>query len=680
MLNLTMRAAATALCLLAVPAGAVEAEFTLGLEHLRQGRADAARAAMARTDDAVARDVILWHLVRDRAASWPEATAFLDRNPDWPSRDTLRSQTERAMPAALPPAEVVAFFADEPPVSPEGVLRLALALRAVGRAEEAETLAIETWLDRPMRAAAHAGFVELFGDALAPYHAARLDALIWSKDLQSAGRMLPLVRGPERALAEARIALQDGRPGVDALIAAVPEDMRDHQGLAYERFAWRLGKGRREGEGGALEILFQYDDSADTLGEPDAWGRHRERLARGLMQDGLIEEAYRVAGRNHMEEGARGLGGIEWIAGYVALRHMDDPAAAVGHFERLDASVASPISKGRAGYWLGRAWEEAGEAEKAAAAYAEGARWQTSFYGQLAAERAGLPADPRLTGTEAFPPIAETTLADGTALDATRLLIEAGQRDLAERFGMAIAAEHPREAVGAAMAAVLEWGEPHIALKMGKAAARRGMELHRGYYPVTDLAGMDSPVAPELSLSIARRESEFDPVVMSHAGARGLMQLMPGTAREMAGALGLPYEQWRLTDDPLYNARLGTAYLGELEAEFGMSPILVPAAYNAGPSRARRWSSRVGHPSDPSVDIVDWIEDVPFSETRNYIMRVSESLLPYRAQLTGETGEVRLTEWLRQGYDEMAPAPVAATRAATDLPLPEAEDADAVDG
>ncbi|UWQ21279.1 lytic transglycosylase domain-containing protein [Jannaschia sp. W003] len=657
--------AVCAAALLGAPAPAfatVDGEFRLGLEHLRQGRVDAARAAMSRTEDAVLRDVILWHLVRDRAAGWHEATDFLRRNPDWPARTTLRRQTERSMPSALPPAEVVAFFEGEPPVSPEGVLRLAVALRALGRGPEAEALAVEHWLTEPMRAAAHSGFLSLFGEALAPFHAARLDALLWSEDFQSAGRMLSLVPAAERKLAEARIALHENRPGVDATIAAVPEALQDHPGLAYERFAWRLRKGRREGEGGALEILFQFDESADSLGHPAAWGKHRERLARGLMQDGFAEEGYRVAARNHLPDGDRNVGGIEWLAGYMALRHRGEPEVAAAHFDRFDANVASPISKGRAGYWQGRAWEAAGDAEKARAAYAKGAEYQTSFYGQLAAERADLPADPLLAGAEQFPPVAETSLKDSTVLPAAKLLAEAGYRNLAERFVVDLADALPRQEIGTAIDEILSWDEPHLALKMAKQAASRGYELHRGYYPVTALAQMDSPVAPELALSIARRESEFDPIVVSHAGARGLMQLMPGTAKEMAGMVGVSYEQWRLTDDPLYNAKLGTAYLGELEAEFGASPVLVPAAYNAGPSRARRWSGQFGDPSDPAVDIVDWIEDVPFGETRNYIMRVSESLLPYRAQLTGEAGEVRLTDWLKNGYGEFRAGAIKATR------------------
>ncbi|MEM7642319.1 MAG: lytic transglycosylase domain-containing protein [Pseudomonadota bacterium] len=646
----------------ALPAAAVtpDPNLVVGLAHARDRDGPAARAAMDRIENQVERDIVMWRLLRGGGGSFSDAETFLARNPDWPGLDLLRSRVEASIPANTRPDRLLAFFENMPPRTSKGVLLYAIALKSAGRDMEAETLLIDTWLSAPMPAASHAGFLELYGDLLAPYHAARLDALTWSGDIDSATRMLPLVDGPEADLARARIALRDGRSGVDALIEAVPEDWRAHQGLAYERFRWRLDRGRGDE---ALELLFAYDDSADTLGAPEAWAPHRARMARLLKQDGRYDEAYRVAANHHLPDGHRDVAPNEWLAGYVALRFLNRADNAVDHFRRFDANVRSPISKGRAGYWLGRAHEAMGDADAAAAAYAQGARYQTSFYGQLAAERAGLPADPLLAGTETFPPLAETSLATDSVFQAGGILQAMGERDLAERFLTHLAEDLPRAEIGTLIDGVLAMDEPHMALKIAKRAAQSGHELHAGYFPITDLAELPSPVAPELTLSIARRESEFDPVVRSGAGALGLMQLMPGTAREMAGLLGVEdYAQSRLTREPLFNARLGTAYLGELEAEFGRSTVLVPAAYNAGPSRARRWFRELGDPSDPNIDIVDWIEDVDFSETRNYIMRVSESLLPYNARLTGEVGEIRLTDWLRNGYDDLAPTGVFATR------------------
>lgn len=637
--------------LLSVGTLRADPNLAVALAHLRTGDTQAARSAMDQIVPPAAADVVMWHLLRDRQGSFAEAEDFLARNPDWPGLALLRTRVELTMPATTPPGRILAFFAEAPPRTSRGTLLMATSLMAQGRATEAEIAIIDFWLTKPMTSSSHAGFVELFGGVLAPYHPARLDALTWSGDSASAERVLPLLLdGPETALARARIALRQGSDGVDALIEAVPTDWRNHQGLAYERFRWRLGKGRRDG---ALELLFAFDETEDSLGNPAAWASHRARLARLLKQEGRAADAYRVAARHHLPDGADDVADLEWLAGYVALRFLDRSDLAVGHFRRFDANVASPISKGRAGYWLGRALEASGDAEGALAAYRAGGEWQTSFYGQLAAERAGLPADPRLAGTEAFPPLVETPLPSSSVLTAALALQSIGERSLAERFMTHMAETLPRPQIGTLINVALDLEEPHIALLIAKRAAQAGYELHKGYFPLTPLARLSSTVPAELTLSIARRESEFDPVVVSGAGARGLMQLMPGTATAMAALIGVEYEAPRLTSDPFYNALLGTAYLGELEAEFGMSPILVPAAYNAGPSRAHRWIRELGNPATTNGDLVDWIEGVDFSETRNYIMRVSESLLPYHARLTGRTGEVQLSNWLRNGYGSL---------------------------
>ncbi len=199
------------------------------------------------------------------------------------------------------------------------------------------------------------------------------------------------------------------------------------------------------------------------------------------------------------------------------------------------------------------------------------------------------------------------------------------------------------------MAARLELlRSPHVELEIGKRAQTMGHDLHKALFPVMRLDTRRTPdVEPELALSIARRESEFNHTVISHAGARGLMQLMPGTAKMMAPEVGVPYQPARLTSDPVYNAKLGSAYLQHLRDEFGGNTPLVAAGYNAGPGRPREWMERYGDPRDPSVDAVDWIEHIPFRETRNYVMRVMEAMAPYRARLSGKSEPLGLSEALK---------------------------------
>ncbi|MFT5346561.1 MAG: soluble lytic murein transglycosylase, partial [Dinoroseobacter sp.] len=267
--------------------------------------------------------------------------------------------------------------------------------------------------------------------------------------------------------------------------------------------------------------------------------------------------------------------------------------------------------------------------------YRRGAQHQTAFYGQLAAERAGLPTDPALPGREIYPDWRSQGFMATSVLQAALLLQEASERDLAERWMVHLSERLDLQQRGSLADLALHLREPHIALRLAKWAASEGEILHRAYHPLTDLADANLTINPALTLSIARRESEFDPVVISGAGAMGLMQVMPRTGQETASKMGLAFSQDRLLSDPAYNARLGSDYIRRQIEDFGTALTLVASAYNAGPSRPRAWINRFGDPRLDSVDVIDWIEHVPFTETRNYIMRVTESRVVYGMILAG---------------------------------------------
>ena len=319
---------------------------------------------------------------------------------------------------------------------------------------------------------------------------------------------------------------------------------------------------------------------------------------------------------------------------------------ALKHFFAFRATVETPISLGRAGYWEGRAHEALGQTEEAQLAYAFGGEYQTSFYGQLAAEKAVLPMDPLLTGGETYPDIRDSQYARGSVLQAALLFQMAGHPLLFTRFTRHLAEILTPQERGALAQFALDLGEPFAALYMAKYAADSGIVLMRPYFPVTDIANGDLSVSEELTLTIARRESEFYPFSTSPAGARGLMQLMPRTGKAMAKKLKVKYEADRLLSDPAYNARLGSAYLADLVEEFDGYYPFVAVGYNAGPSRAKKWVDLFGDPKRSVEDAVDWIEHIPFRETRNYVMRVMESLAVYRARLSGEISPLRLSQEL----------------------------------
>ncbi|WP_372893102.1 transglycosylase SLT domain-containing protein [Rhodosalinus sp.] len=619
--------------LLLVAGGAARADaprpLAEALDAMRAG--DWARAASrAREDGPAAADVIEWYRLRDGRGTSDEVMSFLRRNPDWPGLPLLRRRSEEAI-AAADAATVRAFFADHRPRTGTGALAHAAALDAAGETGAAQAEIVLAWRTLPMSEEAHDGFLARHGPLLEEHHVARLDMALWNGWEDNARAMLPLVPDGWRKLAEARLALHQDAPGVDARIAAVPETLADDPGLAYERFAWRMRRGR---EDGAAELLLARSESAAALGDPARWAPLRRRLARLLTQDGRDALAYEVAATHHTTvEAGYAHAALEWQAGYLALRRLDRPGQAVVHFTRFERAVETPISLGRAGYWLGRAQEAAGAAEAAAAAYARGARHQTSFYGLLAAERAGIAFDAALAGGGAPPEWRSAAFTESSVYRAGVQLLAAGERVLGERFLTHLTESLPAPEIARLGAMLDEIAAPHVAVMVGKRAARRGLTVPAPYYPLHPMADARLPVPTELALAIARRESEFDPAVVSPAGARGLMQVMPGTARDMAADLGLVYDHARLLTDWRYNTRLGAAYLAELVERFEGNPVLLAAAYNAGPSRALRWIETLGDPRDPELDIVDWIEAIPFRETRTYVMRVTESLPIYRARL-----------------------------------------------
>ncbi len=607
------------------------------MEAMRAGEWDAALSAGTRAGE-TGRDVIEWHRLRAGRGKFDEVRSFLERRNDWPGLPYLRRRSEGSVPYGRRTEEVIEFFDANPPETGAGSIALAAAFEAAGRSGDAEAQIVLAWLTKDMTTGDEASLLQRYGKLLKPHHQDRLDMLLWKGASKAAERMLPHVSDGWKALARARIALRKEAPGVDALIEAVPATLRDHPGLAFERFRWRARKGRNDS---AIEIALAREASENPLGDPGAWADWREVLARWAMRQGQARMAYRLAASHGLSEGSD-FAELEWLSGYLALTYLDDPERALGHFRRFRVAVSTPISMGRAGYWEGRAQEALGNLEGAAQAYAFGAEHQTSFYGLLAAERAGLPMDPALAGTVAYPPFADAKFRDSSVFEAAMLLRAAGEHSLSRRFFAHLAENFDETEVGQLSDLVLSLGEANIALMIAKRAAQGGIVIPRAYFPVVDLGVSDPRVPLELALAIARRESEFDPNAMSGVGARGLMQVMPATAKEVAQGLNLEFDRARLLTDPVYNVTIGKAYLAGLIETFGPNMVLVSSAYNAGPSRPIRWIQERGDPRSAGVDVVDWIEHIPFSETRNYVMRVMESLPVYRARLTGKTEPIRL--------------------------------------
>ena len=633
---------------LALPAQANPAEDALreGLRLSREEDWPGAGAAVAGIGG-VAADLVEWGRLRagDEGARLGDYEAFLAKRPDWPGLGLLRQKGEVAVARSSDPARVIAYFGAAKPQTGQGAVALVQALMAAGRPGEAEAEAHRAWAVLKFSEAEEAALLALQGAAMDVAHEVRLDNLLWDgKRTPEVLRMLPRVSAGWQALAKARMGLHADKPGTSGLIDAVPQALRDDPGLAYERFTWRM---RRENYPDAAAFLVERSTSPAALGRPEAWADRRALVARWLMRNEQESLAYRAAASHQLTEGSDFVD-LEFLAGFIALRKLGDADTALGHFTRLKAAVATPISLSRADYWTGRALEAKGDMAGAKAAYQAAAQHQTAYYGQLASEKLGLALDPALVkvgepqrGYKAAP------FAQSSVLEAGRLLQAIGERGQAKRFFLHLAEGQDRAGLEALSDLALLLDEPHLALVVAKQAAEQGWILPRAYYPVPEMVPQELAVSRALALAISRRESEFEPTARSSANALGLMQLLPETAARMAKQLGMAHETRQLTADPAHNAVLGAAYLAQMIEEFGPTVAMVAAGYNAGPGRPRRWVSEFGDPRRD--DPVDWVETIPFAETRTYVMRVTESLVIYRQRLKGEAGPVRVTSELSGG-------------------------------
>ena len=598
-------------------------------------------ARLASRDGDVAADIIEWHRLRSGRGSYENVAAFLKRRPDWPGEAYLRQQSEKVVLNAGA-TNILLFFAQNAPQTPLGVLAYADAKRAQGQAFEADIFL--AWHTMRMSETSHARFLSSYSDLLKPHHEARLSNMLWDGHAADAIRMLELVDEGQKAIAIARLSLQNLDDNVNRLINKVPPALGGDASLQYDRFVWRARKGNRAD---AKALLRDQSTSADALGQPQKWSNRRRSLAREEMRDGDPKLAYKLASRHHLKEGFA-YADLEWLSGYIALRKLNDPVTALGHFLRFDKATLSPISKGRAGYWIGRAYDALDDPAQADQAYTSAAQHQTSFYGLLAAERASLPFDVDLGGGNAVADWRGSPLEQEPLFQAGLLLQASGELDIAERFWTHLAERLDRDQATQLGQAAIDMGQPHLAVMIGKRVAQRAITLTEPYYALHPVAQRDLPMATEMVLAIARRESEFDPKVQSGVGARGLMQIMPITAQEVAGRLGRSDEHstTRLTQDPDYNSDLGAAFLSTLAGRFDGNVVMMSAAYNAGPSRPIRWAEQYGDPRG-RTDVVDWIEHIPFRETRNYVMRVTESLPIYRARLGKAALPIGFTEELK---------------------------------
>ncbi|TXN24240.1 lytic transglycosylase domain-containing protein [Methylobacterium sp. WL19] len=630
------------------PARAAQVAPDVDLPALRQAIDAYRRGKVSEGDrlrdgftDPAALALLEWVAIRAGSGIGFERTvSFTRTNPEWPAGPLLRRRAEEALLTERKnPATVRAFFAGTRPSSAPGKFALALAFRAEALDEDAASLVRDLWRSETFGRALETKVMDAFPGVLTRVdHRFRMERALLKEDYESAGRAAAYAGGGYASLVRARRAVEDKSSSAASALNAVPPSLRSDPSYILSR-AQYLRRADKPVE--AAAILATAPTNGDVLVDGDEWWVERRIVARKLIDIGNPSLAYEVAA-GHSGRTVEKRIEAEFHAGWIALRFLDDPARASSHFAKAATIAETPISLARVAYWQGRAAEAAGDAGLAKTFYERAALQPIAYYGQLARAKLGQASLPLRVVSE-LEPAAATAFENRLTTRALRMLEAASLKDLALPLYIDTANRltNPAE-ISALGNLAVDVRNSRALVAIGKLAVQRGLPLDAHAYPTIGIPDYEASAAVPLVekamvFAIARQESQFDPRAQSSVGARGLMQMMPATAQRTARRVSASYDQDRLTSDPAYNARLGQAHLGELMEDWRGSYILAFASYNAGGGNVKKWIDAYGDPRRTGVDPIDWVERIPFTETRNYVQRVMENLQVYRSRLEGKS-------------------------------------------
>lgn len=598
-----------------------------------------ANALAAQTKDLKLLKIIEWLRLTDEksTASFEDLTSFMAKNKDWPRIYLIRRNAERAAVESGDEALLMKWFEKHPPVSPAAVIAYAEIMLKKKEWEVALPMLHRLWLKNDLTPEEAAAAQEKLSSVLTPDdYAEKVRALLDAKNVNDAKKLFPKLDPEALKIAEARVALIRNAPNAPAVLRQAPEAVHADEGFAFDQIRW-LRRNNRLDE--AVELLDRHAKNGKNALK---WWGERSLIIRRFLNEGRISDAYKLA-KNHRLSSGEEYADAEWLAGWIALRFSKNLKNAVSHFSNMLAAVKSPVSIARGEYWLGRTHDELGKKTNAGVWFERAARKSTTIYGQLAAEKSKRDSLPALP--EGLSPSEHNMekIRRNELFGVMQTLHRAEAYGLAEFFALRLYALYPKPADVAALARLLteEAARPDMTVTIARRARQNGIYIGSLGYPVLDIP--EEPAERALVLSIIRQESSFSPHVVSPAGARGLMQIMPATAKQVAQKRKKSFSEERLTDDPAFNIELGSAYFSEMVNRFNGSYILAIAAYNAGPTNVRRWLKSIGNPEDDNIDPIDWIEMIPFTETRNYVQRVLENLYIYRRHLNYPAAE--LNSW-----------------------------------
>ena len=634
-------------------------EVKRALEFVRKGKVSAATDIQKTLGDPAAVKVIEWAILRSPEAgnSFERYAAFVRANPGWPSVGMLRRRAEGALWDDRRDASVVrAYFAGAEPQSGKGKLALARALLSHGDRRNAAQYVQEAWRRDAFHADTERQALEMFGDLITRTdQKARMDRFLYSNDREIAVRAAARLGGADLLIAKARLAVEAKAANAGALLDAIPSEARRDPGYMFSRAQWLRRKGKIAE---AARLLLDVPADASAQHDLDEWWIERRLMARELLDLGDYQSAYRIARDAVTPAKENYRVDQEFTAGWIALRYLNEPTKALSHFARIPQHTTHPIGLARASYWQGRALEAMGRSGQAHAHYEAAARYPVAYYGQLARSRLGMASLP-VTRAPALSGSERAALRNLDIVRAAEILYAVNERDLV----LVMAADLTETANEMGAMAVLGQlaasnRDARAMLYIGKAALARGLPLEAYAFPdigMPKYAAVGPEIDRGLLYAIARQESAFNQKSISTAKALGLMQVTPPAARYIAKKFGVAFNQKKLLEDPVYNTQIGAAELGDLLQDYRGSYLMSFVGYNAGRGRVRDWVARYGDPRDPRVDVVDWVERIPFSETRNYVQRVMENMQVYRARFGG--GKLTIEADLRGGAPGNMPTP-----------------------
>ncbi len=571
-------------------------------------------------------------LTSGNQASFYEYQVFLNKNSDYPRIDRIRYLAEHKLSTkSVSPKKIIDWFGKKGPLSGYGKMILGESHILIGDKNKGTKLIKEGWITADLSKNELKYFRKKYKKFLnAEDYIKRADYLAWNGDRWDLQRLIRYLPKDYELLYNARYLLMSKGYGVDQAITNVPQKFKNDAGLNYDRLKWRRKKGRVDS---SAEILLKIRNDKEYLVRPDKWWKEREIISRALIYKKKYEISYKISSNHGMTEGSE-YAEAEWMSGWIAFSFLKDPITAKNHFKNFYENVSYPISLSRGAYWLGRAYEEIGDREQSNNWYKESSKYLTTYYGQLAFLKLNPNGKFELDKDMEIDPKYRIQFFNKELVKISYLLDELKKDKYTKYILRHLANDNiakGSELLAAELATSISRYD--FAIQVSKIASYQKRFHNKYNYPIISTPKyINKRKIPEsaLILSIIRQESEFDLEANSHAGAKGLMQLMPYTAKLVSKQAKLPYSKSRLTTDPEYNINLGSHYIAGLILQYdGAYPFAV-AAYNAGPNRVKYWKKINKDPQKKQVDYVDWVELIKFRETRNYVQRVMENYNVYR--------------------------------------------------